>query len=205
MPVILGKSGVNKELKEIYLGNSGVNKKEKELYLGKGGVNKQVYKDKVVYFSISGTFNLNNGNDENYGKSYYTYPNRRIQSVKYTQRTVAPAGGYYEFGAAFPAGYKHLCVETTHWSDTMYIELSLSSAKIVRVYDGYGISGVTNFEYIFTDTHLKFYTNNVLVLNYPWSNYTEISNFTPSIASTIDLTGHGSRTAATMQDYYIYE
>jgi len=43
MPVILGKSGVNRELKEIYLGNSGVNKKEKELYLGKGGINKQIY------------------------------------------------------------------------------------------------------------------------------------------------------------------
>ncbi|GEM_PF-3326673 len=45
MPLILGKSGVNRELKEIYLGNSGVNKKEKELYLGKGRVNKQIYQN----------------------------------------------------------------------------------------------------------------------------------------------------------------
>jgi len=48
MPVILGKSGVNRELKEIYLGNSGINRKEKELYLGKVGVNKQVYKDALL-------------------------------------------------------------------------------------------------------------------------------------------------------------
>lgn len=46
MPVILGESGVNKELSSIYLGNSGVNKQGKELYLGKSGVNKQIYVNK---------------------------------------------------------------------------------------------------------------------------------------------------------------
>ncbi len=48
MATILGKSGVNKELIEIYLGNSGISKKEKELYLGKSGVNKQMYSSRPV-------------------------------------------------------------------------------------------------------------------------------------------------------------
>ncbi len=44
MPLILGKDGVNRELKEVYLGVGGINKQVKELYLGKGGVNKQIYR-----------------------------------------------------------------------------------------------------------------------------------------------------------------
>ncbi|GEM_PF-1969328 len=43
MPLILGKDGVNREIKDVYLGVGGINKQVKELYLGKGGVNKQVY------------------------------------------------------------------------------------------------------------------------------------------------------------------
>ncbi len=53
MPVILGKSGVNKECKEIYLGNGGINKKEKEIYLGKSGVNKQVYKASILPYTLT--------------------------------------------------------------------------------------------------------------------------------------------------------
>ncbi len=62
MSVILGKNGVNRELKEIYLGNSGVNNKEKELYLGKDGINKQIYQsalytqNTVIFSSLSNTY-----------------------------------------------------------------------------------------------------------------------------------------------------
>ncbi len=52
MPVLLGKSGVNRELKEIYLGNSGINRKEKKLYLGKSGVNKQIFSSNVDLASV---------------------------------------------------------------------------------------------------------------------------------------------------------
>jgi len=59
MPVILGKSGVNRELKEIYLGNSGINRKEKELHLGKSGVNKQIYTSNVDIKDITHTSIIN--------------------------------------------------------------------------------------------------------------------------------------------------
>ncbi len=48
MPLILGKDGVNKEIKKVYLGSGGINKQEKELYLGKGGINKQIYSSEPV-------------------------------------------------------------------------------------------------------------------------------------------------------------
>lgn len=55
MPLILGKDGVNRELKEVYLGVGGVNKQVNELYLGKGGVNNQIYVNKKEIIVASET------------------------------------------------------------------------------------------------------------------------------------------------------
>ncbi len=43
MPLILGKDGVNREIKEGHLGVGGINKKINEAYIGQGGVNKKIY------------------------------------------------------------------------------------------------------------------------------------------------------------------
>lgn len=55
MPLILGKSGVNKELNSIYLGKSGVNKNLGELYLGKNGVNKSIFTSAPISVDIKKT------------------------------------------------------------------------------------------------------------------------------------------------------
>lgn len=59
MPLILGKDGVNRELKDVYIGVGGVNKQQKELYLGKGGVSKQIYTSMVDIKGITHTNVIN--------------------------------------------------------------------------------------------------------------------------------------------------
>ena len=56
MPLILGKDGFNKELKEIYLGVGGVNRKQKEIYVGQGGVNKKVYKASSIIGEVNTSY-----------------------------------------------------------------------------------------------------------------------------------------------------
>ena len=47
MPLILGKDGINKELKNIYIGVGGINKKINELYIGQDGVNRKIYQSSL--------------------------------------------------------------------------------------------------------------------------------------------------------------
>lgn len=51
MPLILGKDGVNRVLKDVYLGGGGLNKQQKELYLGKDGVSKHIYAKPLLYIN----------------------------------------------------------------------------------------------------------------------------------------------------------
>ena len=66
MAIIIGDSGVNRALKEVYIGDNGVNRKQNEIYVGEGGVNRKI---------LTGEYLLDNPNQ---GVTYY--PNTAINT-----------------------------------------------------------------------------------------------------------------------------
>lgn len=69
MPVFLGKSGINRQIEDIYMGNGGANMNQKEIYLGSDGVNKRIYQKLHTWYRYSINYSVKP--TKVYGELYY--------------------------------------------------------------------------------------------------------------------------------------
>ncbi len=193
MPVILGKSGENKELKEVYLGLGGVNKQEKELYLGKSGVNKKVFQ-KSLFEMVSIPSN----------KDYTQFPNSPFTPKSSIKVKINPNNSqgsaeirlypdnYYNSNwfTRFMAGY-----------DTYY-----SSYSYMITYNGYQVMYNTTarsdsnlFEIIFNSSNIQFYINSTLISTKPYIEF----NLTSSPVPIYGYNSIGSNSYTTITDFIV--
>ncbi len=165
MPVILGKSGVNREIKEIYLGNSGINRKEKELYLGKGGVNKQIYTGEL--FKLV---------DVPLDSTVYNFPStiipNSIEVSIYSTGSKFTSAIKSKFGATdliinSTSGLKIILTNRTDGdaegviADGAEVHFYVNDIYKTALYGEYPYGGYTySFKLVFTSTSIEYYKGN---------------------------------------------
>ncbi len=185
MPLILGKDGVNRELKEVYIGVGGINKKVNEVYIGQGGVNKQVYKNTITSnktISLGSTFRIWSFEVEVQGiiaSSSITImlhgvSGEDVKLYKQTDNTVACtiSKGYWEKENMLAGFSSHV-----------------------------PFSNVSVLKYVDNNTETYFYLNGIYVAGHSWSGYYEVSSGISANTCTIDFgSGKGIITKLLIND-----
>ncbi len=180
MPVILGKSGVNKELKEIYLGNLGVNKKEKEIYQGKVGINRKIYTETLFELANIQIYDyLNNKPFPN-----TLYPN----SIEFDYYVSSRSGTSASFIINFSKDFENIQILQLQLFSTLYpvngiddcyIDVWYMGYKLGTIYMGAAgdILGTNTMRIIFKPNILEIRSYSSLLGSYPISVLPEFNYY----------------------------